>query len=367
MIAIVGTDGSTDCTGTLVGPHTVLTAAHCQIGPDNYASYRVFFGADVAGDGTSIDLSDARVHPQFDPTTFAHDLALLTIAQAGPAQPIPIDPRVPDGSLVDQSFRAVGFGMTAAGAGDEGRKRVGTAAVSAVGDLDFTTKASPSQPCVGDSGGPALFDVQGATYITGVVSHGDTNCTDHAVYARIDVGLDTFVEPYLAETAPGTAKPGDRCLYAEQCTGSTCVGAADDSRIMYCAPSCGGGASCPAGMVCTSVDGGGQQCRYPLPTPGAMGAPCASDGDCRFGVCTEKSVCSQRCMPAGDDCPAGFACTNLSGIEFYCMAVPAPEPGETSSCSLSSVPVPRGELAYALVVYGAVAGLLAVRRPRRRG
>jgi hypothetical protein len=355
VVAIVGPTGIIGCSGTLIAPHSVLTAAHCRIG--RYDGDRVFFGASVQAGGMFADITDAVSQPGFDLASFQNDLAIITLRQPGPSAPIALDSRMLDASLVGQSFDAVGFGETAPGAGDAGQKRIGTATVSALGANDFTALPMPSQPCESDSGGPALFTVGANRYVTGVVSHGDSGCADHAVYARIDVGLSAFIEPTLTATAPGTAQLGDRCDYDEQCTSGPCLVAADEPKISFCSAPCLRASDCPAKMTC-APDG----CRYPTPSPGALGAACAQPSDCVSGTCYVKKagavgVCTERCIAlSAQACPSGFTCEDSGGgVDFYCLRAP------TSGCAMSGAARPSGVAIWFLFcLFG-----LALARPRR--
>jgi hypothetical protein len=320
VAALVDANGLADCTATLVAPHSLLTAAHCVAGQP-FSSLHVVFGADVAS-GQSFELAGALVHPQFDPSTLADDAALVTTRLAAPAAPLPLDPRTLDASLVGQTFTAVGFGSTSAAANDGGHKRSGTSRVTQVAAASFTAAPSPSQACGGDSGGPALFTVSGTTYVSGVTSHGDGPCVDHAVYQRVDV-IAPFIQTYLQSVAPGVAKTGDRCLFAEECAGGACLVAADDATLSFCSQPCRAKSDCPGAMIC-APDG----CRWPAPSPGALGAACAQPADCASGDCHvagSAGVCARPCVPNGQDCPARFVCTNTVAIQFECL--PAPPSG----------------------------------------
>ena len=319
MVALVDDAGTTGCTGTVIAAHTILTAAHCLEGTDP-TGLRVFFGDSVAAGGTLAEITGGAADPGFDPGTFAHDVALLTIREAAPAAPVPLDPRTPDGTWVGATFRVVGFGLTAAGAGDAGDRRAGTAQVTAVGALDFDAAPSPSQPCNGDSGGPALFDDTGTTYVTGVVSHGDAACADHTTFARIDTAQAAFIQPYLDATAPGTATTGDRCFYDDQCATGPCLAATDEPGRSFCAGTCTGAGDCPDGMICAS-DG----CRWLPPSPGAIGWPCTGPADCASGPCylgagDATGACTISCLGVDATCPGGFTCVAVGGIERDCLA-----------------------------------------------
>jgi uncharacterized protein (TIGR03382 family) len=325
----------------------VLTAAHCGLGPQTFRGYRVFFGAALAEGGVFADVADARPHPEYDPATSRSDLALLTIRQQGAADPLPLDPRALDDALVGQTLQAVGFGTTGPLTEDPGAKRTGTSLVTAVGELDFTVAPAPSQACAADSGGPALATVDGVTVVTGVVSHGDAACADHATYARVDVALAGFIQPYLDATAPGAAQVGEPCLYDEHCASGSCLEVAGEPQLAFCAQACAGRGDCPAGMTCTE-----RQCRYPDPAPGAIGWPCAQDPEGVDGTCyaasREAAVCTRRCVAIGQDCPAGSTCENVGGIDFYCLRPPAP-----AGCA--AAPGPGGAAAALLLLLAALA------------
>lgn len=78
-----------------------------------------------------------------------------------------------------------------------------------------------------------------ASAITGVVSHGGSACSDHAVYARVDVARASFIEPYLEATAPSTAAAREPCLYAEQCDAGPCLQTEDEASLWFCSRACG--------------------------------------------------------------------------------------------------------------------------------
>ncbi|MEU3722270.1 serine protease [Streptomyces sp. NPDC031705] len=88
-----GTRDGQFCGGVVVGPSTVVTAAHClgrQVlgGPvESVPDFRVITGRTElrAPDGREIAVRAARVNPAYDPETNAGDLAVLELAETVPA------------------------------------------------------------------------------------------------------------------------------------------------------------------------------------------------------------------------------------------------------------------------------------------
>ncbi len=329
VVAIVNQDGAVTCSGTLIGPHTVLTAAHCLLPPFDAAKNRVFFGATLAAGGVLADITRVAAHPDFELATFRNDLGLITLRQAVATAPLALDARMLDASLVGTAFEVVGFGITAPGATDAVARRTGSAQVSALGDVEFTNTPTSAQACTFDSGGPALFLVGGQAVVTGVATHGDAACVDHTAYARVDVAMASFIAPYLASTAAGSATLGQRCYHDEQCSGGPCLVAVDEPRLSFCGKPCTGARDCAAPLECSA-----EFCRPETPSPGALGAACTLPGDCVSATCyiaagASKGVCSRRCVAVGNDCPATFTCRNTANTAFFCLRPPSDDDGCT--------------------------------------
>jgi hypothetical protein len=358
VVALVSSGGATWCTGTLVAPRVVLTAAHCGIDARTVFDYRAVFGGDVAAAAGEVALVDAHLHPDYDDATGRNDFALLHLAEEAPAAPVPLFAGPVDDALVGQGLRLVGFGVTAADANDAGRKRAGTATVTSYDAASVTVAPAPALPCMHDSGGPAFVTVGTSEHLAGVTWSGDASCVDHGVYGRVDAILESFVAPYLARSGRGAAHVGERCFYPEHCDTGLCLSAVDEPRITYCTQPCARDAECPADLRCLELDGL-RQCRYPTPTPGAPGAGCAAPDECLDECVVSLGICGRRCVPLGAGaCPAGFRCELVgAGVDFYCL----PEP-HAGSCSAAGVTRGRGAgTAGWLAVY-----VLAARVARRR-
>lgn len=335
VVAITNAEGVSTCSGTLIDDRAVLTAAHCGVRRGNLDDMRVFFGSDVMGSGTFLEIADVEVHPDYAEGDASHDLAVILLDSVGPAHPIPLPAVSFDGTASGATLELVGFGSTSIEGGDGGRKRRGTVTLAETEPAEFRVVAAPSLSCVGDSGGALLLGEAGEQVLAGVISRGDSQCAEYTRGARVDVDRDGFIAGYLASTAPGTRTIGEACLYDEQCTSGLCARAIDEPRIRYCTTSCSP-AGCSPPMACDATIG---ECRLPLPTPGAMGSACDDSDACVSLECTDTGICSRRCVADGaDDCPDGYVCEHTSGINFFCV----PMPERTQETSDGGCAIDRG-------------------------
>jgi MYXO-CTERM domain-containing protein len=277
------------CTGTLIAPRVVLTAAHCLREQGSDATWEVYFGSPVGGDaqGRFVVVTDAVADPGWDPNTHELDLALLRLSDPAPVAPQPLATTLP-ASLVGATARVVGYGETAAGVIPDGARRQTTMKVSTLDAKSFRADPAPGNSCGGDSGGPMLADVGAGEQLVGVTVSGDPSCQTYALQARADVALADFIQPYLDATA---AAPVGRP-----------AGAID--AAVLCQTECASAADCPAALACEpATPTRPATCGVSQAAPANFGAVCAHDADCGSG-----GSCARLWPDGADACRCAKPC-----------------------------------------------------------
>jgi len=190
------------CTGTLITPTQVLTAAHCLV---DAATVDVIYG--VAPERYArMSGSSWVIHPQFAQTAsgrLLYDIGVINLLNPLPISPLPIlSSTTPQNG---QRATIAGFGLTAGNASDGGVLRVGAQALASVEPeiIIAVSEEGSSNTCFGDSGGPLLVQQNGQAQLIGTTSYGSSNsCAlgELTVYMNLQ---SATLQNFLRRYAPG--------------------------------------------------------------------------------------------------------------------------------------------------------------------
>jgi V8-like Glu-specific endopeptidase len=228
VVAIVA--GSGLCTGTVVAPRLVLTAAHCLADVDEDTTIDVYFGQQINA-ANQVRGIEHGSHPMFCPDCKEdiYDYGYVVIESdftvpGGYILPITQQEEWDEAMVEGREVTLVGYGedpeVDAADKGI-GRKRQVTTTVRRFSDrgLEFYAGGMQQDSCNGDSGGPAFIKVgDGTMRLAGITSRGSNPCGDGGYYGapypalcwvRDETGVDLIGPLCSACDCLDIAPPGD--------------------------------------------------------------------------------------------------------------------------------------------------------------
>lgn len=230
-------DSGFSCTGTVVAPRVILTAAHCiedleRGGITPARAYAVATGTTTPSKALRQNvfrITETHVFPGFDPGGLHGDAGVLILDRPTAAPPIAMAGAA-DAALYEGGapVQLAGWGVTGANAKNAPESLRATSMVVQKGSLckqktrvdrpnyspalqmcTLDVPAKKSGGCFGDSGGPAIAQRPDGTLVElGVISTGGPFCSTKLpnVLTRVDV-VSTWVSEWIAATESGGPRP----------------------------------------------------------------------------------------------------------------------------------------------------------------
>lgn len=331
--------GRSLCTGTLIAPAWVLTAAHCldpavvELASQDEvtASTRVHFETvNLRIDSGSVVTAVATFrNANFNKERLGRfDIGLVKLSRPVydiEPSPINLEPAMaPVGTVVTM----VGYGNTEVmQEGSTGiqfaladRTSVSCATLGLGGDANLLcfSQSDNKGTCQGDSGGPSFATIGCKQVVVGVTSFGDRDCALFGALTRVDAE-HSFLVGHVPELVD-----------------------------------CGNDGDCASGRTCFA-----RRCIADPFSETGIGSECTSGADCESSQCAESTEDGKRCSFAcsvsdSTTCPAGFECLPAQGDGGACWPI------DSGGCCDTGGGDGTGAVLLTIVVGG-----VALRRKRR--
>ncbi|MBW1810092.1 MAG: trypsin-like serine protease [Deltaproteobacteria bacterium] len=323
------------CSGTLISPTVVLTAAHCA-DAGTPAAYTIYFGNE-SPDFETRDVVEVIYHPDWDHDSgLENDIALLRLDLPAPGGISPI-PHLPESLALlpadlGTNLEHVGFGR------DEnshlGTKKTITLPIHFICinsggcslnyngynfniyENNICNEQDSGGICSGDSGGPAFITIDSVEYVAEITSYGfGSSCDLYACGTKVDE-YETFINGFIGSFAVN----GQICTNPAQCYSGYCVDgtccenectdechSCDVPRALgVCSPSVDG-EPCPDTDPCN----GYESCQAGICVSDAVTPDCTPVVPCVTGACVTGQGCVHTPVADGQACDNSDLCDGI--------------------------------------------------------
>ena len=208
-VALLDQQGDYFCTGTLIHPRVVLSAAHCleTASPDQVKVSSEVLTAMNVSQSKRINVQSIVLHEDYGwdgeithPSGIGqvNDIAILILSEAASQESTPLLPEslIRDTLTEGTSLTISGYGINNLQTGDDGKLYTGQVPLVYLGDSEFLAgeEGDQTDTCNGDSGGPVYITADGVRYLIGVTSR----AANTSSIPCGDVGIYTFASSYFS-------------------------------------------------------------------------------------------------------------------------------------------------------------------------
>jgi V8-like Glu-specific endopeptidase len=223
VVALLDPGTGALCSGMLVAPSVVLTAAHCLAGLDAGA-LEVLVGGDSSKPDQTLTVARVIPYPTYDSQADGIpggvDLGAVVLSAATSVTPIEVRTDTTDAQLTSAQVDVVGYGASnGATLSGSGTRRSVVLTVDTVCSRVLQAGGPDADACEGDSGGAVLLGGK----LVAVVSGGRSGCASPTFLTRTDAHADwirTVVAGGSPASCPSCVTPDPSCTAATETSGA---------------------------------------------------------------------------------------------------------------------------------------------------